>query len=177
MINNKENLIMNLTLNGEINGPSCSMIIDSASDISIVNPNLFNNNLNELKDIDKPMTIYTVSNEQFPYKAIKEVTIAIENATLKLDAVFAQIKDECILGLDFLLKSGLLEDFQSIINRKFDINNSVKSVFVNQITQEKIFVTSSTIPEFLNQTFENSCELLNANEQVKVFGRFPKLFL
>lgn len=142
------------------------MIIDTAADISLINPRLFNYNLNGLKNSHKNIIIMTVSGEEFPHKGVKEITLCVGNAYMNLDVAITNIKEDCILGLDFLYKSGLLSDFQSIINRKFNINHPKKLISIKQITLLEN-ADQSTIPEFLTQLSENSCELLNYEEQQK----------
>ncbi|XP_063989076.1 uncharacterized protein LOC135168627 [Diachasmimorpha longicaudata] len=169
--NETQDPILALELKGKINDHSCFMTIDTASDITLINPKLLNNNLTGLKNSTRRISIITVSGEHFPYQAIKEIEISIGNFSIVLDAVFAIIKEDCILGLDFLYKSGLLQDFQSIVKRKFDIDNPKKTVFIKRTISKGISGFSPNIPEFLLQLFENSCELLNPKEQ-RVFKSF-----
>lgn len=145
MIGDK-NLILELKIQGKINEIPCSMIVDTAADITIVNPDLFQNNLLHLEDVDRHILIKTVSGEIFRYIATKNVVITVGNISMKLDVALAKISDQCILGLDFLYTTGLLNDFQSIINRNFNINQKNKVVSMKQITLSDPTLETPVIP-------------------------------
>lgn len=168
----KNNLKLGLTISGKTNENPCSLTIDTAADITVINPNVFQNNLNHLKNVNKQITVQNVSGDQFPHIALKHVTISVGNTSVDLQAIFANIPDQCLLGLDFLQKTGLLKDFQSLINRKFDINSSNKIVSIKQVISkdipQNIPEISTEIPDYLIKLYEDSCQLLNPQERKQV---------
>lgn len=147
-----------LCLRGTIDEINCLMVIDTGSDVTIVNSNLFDNT--SYKNNYNPLKILTASREEFNYKFIRNAKFKISNLTFDLEVVFADLEEDCLLGKDFLFKLGLLKDFETVIKSKFDSSE-------NLITSRLII----SLPEFLLDLFKNSSINLSENQK-KQFENF-----
>lgn len=145
------------------------MIIDTASDITIVNPRLFSYNLKTLPSVDNLYSIFTANGSQLNYVAVKKVTISITNITVIIDAIFANIDLDCILGLDFISTSGLLSEFQTVINRKFNLYDKHKIVSIHHTSLRNNI--QLIIPEHLSKLYETAIKLLN-DRQIDLTKKF-----
>lgn len=163
---------MHINLFGKINNRVCSMLLDTASDFTMVNPRLFSNNLESLKTINKKLSITTTNGSKLDYIAIKRVIICINNISIPIDAVFADIKVNCILGLDFISKTGLLSEFQSLVNQKFNENSTQKIVSIYQTSTHDTEISYSNLPEFLVNLHQSSSKLLSETQKKRWLSPF-----
>lgn len=174
--NSERKLLLHLNLNGRIANKPCVMIVDTASDITLANTLFFEKEINNLEKVSKHLKILTVSRASFPFKSIRKALVQIGNISIELEIVFADIQEDCILGLDFLHKSGLLTEFETLINKKFNLQRIEKTVSVTYTNSNK---ANDEIPEYLIPLFENSTKQLNPEQiaQFKVFiSRLSDIF-
>lgn len=78
--------------------------------------------------------------------------------TLDLEAVFANLHEDCRLGNDFLHKSGLFDNFHSIFPTKFHFK---RIVYVNNVISKN----HSYLPGFFEDSFKKFYHNLNENQK------------
>lgn len=143
------------------------MLIDTASDISILNPKFYDKHSNAFKEINEPIQIFTVAKTPFHHYSIQNTTIHIGDISINLNLVLADIMEDCILGLDFLYKSGLLKNFEESLQEKFGLQQD-KVVSVREIILQPSNQSYDKLPEVLSRLFEISKKLLNQTQQNKL---------
>ena len=90
-----------LIVTGSINGRSCDVTIDTGSNISILRPDILT--IKDGPDIQPVQScLQTVTGEKAQIHGKGELQLTIGDFTVLHPMWIADIKDECILGLDFL---------------------------------------------------------------------------
>ena len=102
-----------LLVEGNINGRLCCITIDTGSDITIVRPDLV-----QKGSIDwnpKAEWMSTVTGERAPIHGRGRLMLEIGGLQIQHDVVVADIKDECILGTDFLTPNRCIVDLKNSV--------------------------------------------------------------
>ena len=97
-----------LVVDGRLGGRRCPLTIDSGSTISLIRPDL-------LQEEPEPLTegwLRTVTGDRAPVHGWSEMQLGVGTLELSHRMLVADIKDDCILGFDFLKKHGCLVDFK-----------------------------------------------------------------
>lgn len=168
---NGQMMNLNLTVNGKIDNRECLMLMDSASDISILNPKFFDKKSNSFKKVNQSITILTVARTNLIHHSIQNTTIQIGGISVNLDLVIADIQEDCILGLDFLYKSGLHSDLREILEEKLNSSSKARIVSVRETTVQPARIPNQSLPEHLTKLFELSSKFLNHSQKEK-FANF-----
>ncbi len=100
-----------LVVQGSINRQRCRITIDTGSNISIVRPDVLGDTI--ARTI-QPVTscLKTVTGEQAPIGGRAKLMLQIGRQTYEHDTWVADIADECLLGLDFLVPQACQVDFK-----------------------------------------------------------------
>ena len=97
-----------LVVDGKLGGISCPLTVDSGSGISLVRSGLLEQEVEPLQD----GWLQTVTGERAPIHGWSDVQLGVGTLELPHRVLVADIKDDCILGFDFLKKHGYVVDFQ-----------------------------------------------------------------
>ena len=138
-------------MEGNIDGRRCSITIDTGSDITIIRSDLV-----EKGNIDCNPGIEwmsTVTGEKAPIHGRRRLTLEIGSLQIQHDMVVAGIKDECILGTDFLTPNRCVVDLE---NRVLILNNE----------QVPLLRTKSTTPTCSKVTMDITIYLPPMSEAV-----------
>ena len=103
-----------LVISGNIEGASCDMVIDTGSKITIVRPDVLQR-VSKDADIEvHPVNclLWTVTGETTPVRCRGKLTLQLGNFKAVHDVWVADIENECILGLDFLISNDCVVDVQ-----------------------------------------------------------------
>ena len=101
-----------LVVSGTTEGAVCDMIIETGSNITILRPDI-------LKRVSKDVVLdlhpvdsclRTVTGETTPVRSRGRVVLQIGNFKTSHDVWIAEIENECILGLDFLVPNDCIVD-------------------------------------------------------------------
>ena len=96
-----------LVVDGRLAGRSCPLTVDSGSIISLVRPGLIKQEVEPLQD----GWLRTVTGERAPIHGWSDVQLGVGTLELPHRMLVADIKDDCILGFDFLKKHSCVVDF------------------------------------------------------------------
>lgn len=141
---------------GRVNGRTCVFRIDTGSDVSVLREDL----LGPLKSptpVERYFLTYPTG-ETVPVKHRVVVGIEIGKFSLDFPVIIAAIKDECILGADFLSKIGVGSVFSSVFEET--VSGSQENFFCSRICS-----FDRGIPFFLKEFFEKNSETLNASQK------------
>ena len=97
-----------LVVEGRLGGRQRSLIIDTGSSISLVRPDM-------LQEEPEPLQegwLRTVTGERAPVHGWSNMQLGIGTLEIPHKMLVADIKDECILGFDFLMKHNCLVDLK-----------------------------------------------------------------
>ena len=101
-----------LVVSGRVEGASCDMVIDTGSNITILRPDVLKRASKDA-DVDvHPVNslLRTVTGETTPVRSRGKLAIQIGNFKVVHDVWIADIENECILGLDFLISNDCVVD-------------------------------------------------------------------
>ena len=101
-------------ISGNIEGASCDMVIDTGSNITILRPDILQR-VSKDADIDvHPVNclLRTVTGETTPVRNRGKLALQLGNFKAVHDVWIADIENECILGLDFLISNDCIVDVQ-----------------------------------------------------------------
>ena len=103
-----------LIVHGTIEAASCDMVIDTGSNITILRPDVLGR---VSKDIDIDVhpvdsLLRTVTGETTPVRSRGKLALQIGTVKMIHDVWIADIENECILGLDFLISNDCVVDVQ-----------------------------------------------------------------
>ena len=101
-----------MVVDGRLGGKQCPLTIDTGSSISLVRPDL-------LQDKAEPLQegwLRTVTGERAPVHGWSNMQLGIGTLELPHKMLVADIKDECILGFDFLKKHGCSVDLKGVLS-------------------------------------------------------------
>lgn len=141
---------------GQINGEPCKFKIDTGSDISIVNEKLIKKSNQRI--LIKNNFLKYPTGERVPIKYKIKVKIDIGKFSEEIEVFVADIVDECLLGVDFLLKVGLEEIFYSVF--KVGTNNGFK-----ELECARVVNFEEKVPHKLEDLYKKNN--LNLNEAQK----------
>ena len=100
-----------MVVEGSVDGKACPKTIDTGSDITIVRSDLV-----QRSSIDwnpKMEWMSTVTGERAPIHGRGRLMLGIGGHQMPHDMVVADIKDECILGTDFLTPNRCVVDLKN----------------------------------------------------------------
>jgi hypothetical protein len=103
-----------LIVSGSIEGANCDMVIDTGSSITILRPDVLGRVSKDV-DIDvQPVDslLRTVTGETTPVQRRGKLAFQVGNLKVVHDVWIADIENECILGLDFLISNDCVVDVQ-----------------------------------------------------------------
>uniref|UniRef100_A0A146MBF8 RNA-directed DNA polymerase n=1 Tax=Lygus hesperus TaxID=30085 RepID=A0A146MBF8_LYGHE len=102
-----------LVLRGSVNGVACDFIVDTGATRTIMSLEILNHSGMKMNDT-RPAFIRSISGERLPVKGEATVLLDFGNGISRTQNVLvACIKDECILGLDFLIAQHCLIDLSN----------------------------------------------------------------
>ena len=138
-----------ITVIGEINGKEHILILDTGASHSIIRRDLVVEPTTPLKGV----TLRTATGEQGKIKGTIEREVTIGPISLKHRFVVADIVEEIIIGLDFMIAHGFVLDLEQLILRYKNVEISLTSgpqedVRVNRIAivdKEEIPANSETL--------------------------------
>ena len=90
---------------GSVDGKACFIMIDTGSDITIVRSDLVQESSIDWGPEMEWMS--TVTGEKAPINGRGRLTLEIGGLQMSHDVVVADIKDECIMGTDFFLRTSV----------------------------------------------------------------------
>ena len=100
-------------MEGSIDGRVCCITIDTGSDITIVRPDLVQRGRIDWNPEMEWMS--TVTGERAPIHGRGRLMLEIGGLQMPHDMVVADIKDECILGTDFLTPNRCVVDLKNSV--------------------------------------------------------------
>ena len=94
-------------VHANVNGKSVTLLCDSGTNGSILNSSLLNTWANNLEACLTPVNtmLLTVTGESKPFKGKAVVQIRLGKCTFQHEVLFADIIQDGILGIDFLIKN------------------------------------------------------------------------
>jgi len=98
---------------GKINGKHCNFKLDTGSDVTVINPRLVDASRKHIPMGNKRLRYPT--GERVPVKFRSQVEIELGEYSCKMIVYVAEIGENCILGADFCLQTGIDEVFKSVI--------------------------------------------------------------
>jgi len=98
---------------GKINGKHCNFKLDTGSDVTVINPRLIDASRKHIPMGNKRLRYPT--GERVPVKFRSQVEIELGEYSCKMIVYVAEIGENCILGADFCLQTGIDEVFKSVI--------------------------------------------------------------
>ena len=105
---------------GVIEDSSCQITVDTGSDISLVRPDVLSC---ELETPVTPFCLRMVMGTAAPLQSKVDLKLQLGNLTTHHTFYFADIADECILGLDYLKLAGAV----------LDLRKSLKTIYGERI--------------------------------------------
>jgi hypothetical protein len=105
------NLVDSLAIDGTVAGSPCQMIIDTGSNITIIRPDILRR-CGEIPVRLEPVqgSVKTVTGERAPIKGKGKLTIQIGCTVTEHEIWVADVENECIVGLDFLIENACIVD-------------------------------------------------------------------
>jgi len=88
-------------INGRINKRFCSIKIDTGSDVTLVREGLFKFSRQQIFR-DRSFNLKYPTGEKVPVKFKVEVLVEVGKLSMKLPVYIVEMKDDCLLGNDFL---------------------------------------------------------------------------
>ncbi len=101
-----------LVATGKIQGQECQITIDTGSNVSIVSPNLLRRSKSTVKVQAVENSLRTVTGATAPIQGKGQFQISLGTHEVLHDFWIAEITDDCILGLDFMVKHDCLVDLK-----------------------------------------------------------------
>jgi len=98
---------------GKINGKYCDFKLDTGSDVTVINPRLVDVNEKHIP-VENERLRYPIR-EKVPVKFRSHVKVELGKYSCKMIVYVAEIGENCILGADFCLQTGIDEVFKSAI--------------------------------------------------------------
>lgn len=121
-----------LVVRGSINRKRCGITIDTGSNISIVRPDVLGKSaLQSVQPVES--CLKTVTGERAPIRGRVRLRIQVGSQAYEHETWVADITDECLLGLDFLVPHGCQVDLRA---------------GVLYVANEEIPLTKPTVEEF-----------------------------
>jgi len=149
-------------INGRINKKYCSMKIDTGSDVTLVREELLEFSRQQIFR-DRSFNLKYPTGERVPVKFKVEVLVEVEELSMKLPVYIVEMKDDCLLGNDFLSAM----NFEEILVSFFDVSSQERKEFVcSRIESE-----TNGVPLFLRELFMKETQNLN-EEQKRRFANF-----
>ncbi|GFU89541.1 retrovirus-related Pol polyprotein from transposon 412 [Trichonephila clavipes] len=110
-----------LNVIGQINNISCSMVVDTAANVSIIRKDLAQNSQVSIIWMPPCISLQTVTGDKIQVHGKANITLRFGNIGYHHTACIAGITDPCILGLDFLKNNNFKLDFEnSNMHLKFE---------------------------------------------------------
>ena len=94
-----------LTVRGDVQGYPCRIVVDTGSNVTIVRPDVLERHGTALPPCIRPTSslLSTATGETVPVRGKGPLRIRVGGVAITQDTLVADIKDECIVGLDFML--------------------------------------------------------------------------
>ena len=152
---------------GQINQQSCIFKIDSGSDVTILNSKFIDSSNQQIPLHSKTLKYPTGENVPVQYKTVTHVNLG--QYLLDMVVFVADIIDDCILGCDFLDKTGITDSINEIFQNIPDVIDN------NNVNQKCCRVSESIeeLPDFLKIIFENNSQHLDSLQK----DQFAKLLI
>ena len=147
---------------GILNGRECLFRIDTGSDVSIVNQRFIDLKENSLA-LGNCKLKYP-SGEIVPIKSRFLVKLSLGKFLMEMPMYVMEMEEDCLLGDDFLSKTGLSEFFDTLFGsqRQFPL----------QLTCSRMEKISKQIPFFLEEVFSKCAKKLDSSFQKEDFFLF-----
>jgi len=148
---------------GKLNDKYCNFKIDTGSDVSIVNKRML--------DFERKGTFNGYQNlryptgEKVPIECEVVVEVRIGKYNVRVSMFVAEIRDDCILGADFLRGINLQDIFTSIF-RDSSINSESETGCCSRIERP-----IPEVPLYLSRIFEGVSQNLNESQK-EIFTEF-----
>ena len=95
-------------------GNCIEAIVDTAAQVTVINTNVFSDYFGTKYEAQEQVRLKCAGENQYLFaKLYKNIPIEIGNLTILQDLYVANISDQMLLGLDFLLKHEVVIDLQS----------------------------------------------------------------
>jgi len=149
-------------INGRINKRNCIIKIDTDSDVTLVRERLLEFSRQQIFR-DRSFNLKYPTGERVPVKFKVEVLIEVGELSMKLPVYIVEMKDDCLLGNDFLSAMNFEETLVSF----FGVSSQGKEEFVCSRIENEV----SGVPLFLREHFMKETQNLN-EKQKEQFANF-----
>jgi len=138
---------------GKLNNKDCSFKIDTGSDVSIVNKKMLDFAVKRTFNSNRSLRYPT--GEKVPIECEVVVEVRIGKYNVQVSMFVAEIRDDCILGADFLRTINLQDIFTPIFKDSSDNSESeIRSC-------SRIECPILEIPLYLSQIYDDASQNLN----------------
>jgi len=149
-------------INGRINKKYCSMKIDTGSDVTLVREGFLEFPRQQIFR-DRSFNLKYPTGERVPVKFKVEVLVEVGELSMKLPVYIVEMKDDSLLGNDFLSAM----NFQETLVSFFGVSSQGRK----ELVCSRIENEANGVPLFLRELFVKETQDLN-EEQKKQFANF-----
>lgn len=142
---------------GSLNGRACRYRIDTGSDVSLISPELAGRARQTLAAADN-LRYPTV--EKVPVLFKTDARISLGKVTVQMPIFVAPIGDECILGANFLSRTGLLK---GLLER--GLGSSEDGAKGDGLACSRVEDRSAQLPPCLSEIFEHGSRTLDPRQK------------
>lgn len=157
--------LANFCYKGNLNGKLCTFRIDTGSDVSIVNAKLAGDF--DVYGAKKNLNLVYPTGESIPVRSEIVVKVELGRFSLDLPMYVAEMRDDCLLGVDFLSHTNLESAFQTALGIFQPVGKKVTCARITNITDQ--------VPKELQSFFHQHSKELDVYQQ-KDFAHFVNEF-
>jgi len=151
---------------GKINGKYCEFKLDTGSDVTVINPRLVEVNEKHIPVENERLRYPT--GEKVPVKFRSQAKVELGKYSCKMIVYVAEIRENCILGADFCLQTGLDKVFRSAILESSQEKKS-EHFLCGRIS------SSNGIPDRCRELFERDSQEMDVSQK-KIFAELLEEF-
>jgi len=142
---------------GKINDKFCDFKLDTCSDITVINPRLVNESEQHIPLENERLRYPT--GEKVPMKFISQVKVELGKYSYRMVVYVAEIGENCILGTDFCLQTGIDEVFRSAI---LESSQEKKSEY---LFYRRIFSASKEVLDGYRELYEQDSQEMDVSQR------------